>query len=67
MQRNLFEDRAATGASKRDRPDGASPGDPEADDLGARGTQEPDRLAMLLGLLFLSLLILVVVVEAARA
>jgi hypothetical protein len=67
MERNVFEDWAATGGPERGRPDGTSPGDPETDDLKARGAPEPDRLAMLLGLLFLSLLILVVVVEAARA
>lgn len=39
----------------------------EADDLEARGARKPDGLAMLLGLLFLSFLILVVVVEAGRA
>lgn len=66
MQRNRFEDWATPGRKRGEGPLGTSPGDPEADDLQADGAREPDRFAMLLGLLFLSLLILVVVVEAAR-
>lgn len=43
-----------------------SPRDRAANDPETKGAREPDRFALLLGLLFLCLLILVVVVEAGR-
>lgn len=82
MQRNVFlvsrphlrhdhqgDHGSAAGPTDRrgGRSRGRPPRDPAADDLEARRAQEPDHVAVLLGLLFLSLLILVVVVEAGRA
>jgi hypothetical protein len=73
MQQNVFAlfrprrrpDRDGHHASA-DRSLHLSQRDPAADEQGRAGAREPDRLPVVLGLLFLCFLLLVVVVEAAR-
>jgi hypothetical protein len=67
MQRNGHHASAARPNEEGDRSAGNSPRDAAADDLEPKGAREPDHLAVVLGLLFLCLLVLVVVVEAGRA